>query len=157
MDCVFLCLTDMSPSIGTPPRLSQAPSLNDPRLLMPSLTPTMINKWDPMLLSDGMSTTSSSSSLILFTSPSAGPPMSTDPLNFNELFRSVAPATFGASSIRQSFIGLFLLIVVHVDLFLESTPSVGHPAVSRQYSSAMTQNLTVSFPRASFSSLCSSH
>ncbi len=45
---------DMSPSIGTPPRFIQPPSLNDTRLVIPSLTQNINNKWDSLSLSDGI-------------------------------------------------------------------------------------------------------
>jgi len=45
---------DMSPSIGTPPRFIQTPSLNDTRLIIPSLTQNINNKWDSISLSDGI-------------------------------------------------------------------------------------------------------
>ncbi len=44
----------MSPSIGTPPRFIQPPSLNDTRLVIPSLTQNINNKWDSLSLSDGI-------------------------------------------------------------------------------------------------------
>jgi hypothetical protein len=44
----------MSPSIGTPPRLVQPPSINDTRLVMPPLTQNINNKWDSISLSDGI-------------------------------------------------------------------------------------------------------
>jgi hypothetical protein len=49
----FISYVDISPSIGTPPRLIQPPLLNDARLIIPSLTQTTNNKWDPLSLSDG--------------------------------------------------------------------------------------------------------
>jgi hypothetical protein len=46
----------MSPSIGTPPRLIQPPSINDARLVIPSLTQNINNnKWDSISLTDGIS------------------------------------------------------------------------------------------------------
>ncbi|CAF0734467.1 unnamed protein product [Adineta steineri] len=99
---------NISPSIGTPPRLIQPPTLNDTRLVMPTLTQ---NKWDSISLSDGISST----------------PICNDPLNLNDILQSVAPNTFGTSSIQ-------------------STPSVSHPAMTRQYpSSSITHNLTNTF------------
>ncbi|CAF0879628.1 unnamed protein product [Rotaria sordida] len=96
---------NMSPSIGTPPRLIQPPSLNDSRLIIPSLSQNINNKWNSIPLSDG-------------------PSNCNDPLNLHDIFQSVAPTTFGSSSIQ-------------------STPSVGHPAMTRQYpSSSIIQNLT---------------
>jgi hypothetical protein len=44
----------MSPSIGTPPRFIQPPSLNDTRLIVPSLTQNINNKWDSISLTDGI-------------------------------------------------------------------------------------------------------
>jgi len=56
IDCLFKkkrkIRKDMSPSIGTPPRFIQPPSINDSRLLIPSLTQNTNNKWDPLLLSE---------------------------------------------------------------------------------------------------------
>jgi hypothetical protein len=44
----------MSPPIGTPPRFIQPPSLNDARLVIPSLTQNINNKWDSISLTDGI-------------------------------------------------------------------------------------------------------
>ncbi len=44
----------MSPSIGTPPRFIQTPSINDTRLVIPSLTQNINNKWDSIALTDGI-------------------------------------------------------------------------------------------------------
>jgi len=95
---------NMSPSIGTPPRFIQPPSIIDTRLVIPLLTQNMNNKWDSLSLSDGA-------------------PICNDSLNLNDILQSVAPTTFGPSSIQ-------------------STPSVSHPAMTRQYpTSSMTHNL----------------
>lgn len=96
---------DLSSSIGTPPRLSHPPTLNDNRLIIPSLITNIPTKWDSFPLNDNNS---------LLTS---------DPLNFTDLLQSVGSNTFGSNSIQ-------------------STPSVGHPAIPRQYSTSITQNLT---------------
>lgn len=114
---------DMSPSIGTPPRLIQPPSVHDARLLLPSLTP----KWDPLTLSE-------TNSFIC-----------NDQLNFNEIFPSVGSTTFGTNSIRNT--NSFQFDLRKTLPFLESTPSVSHPAMTRPYSStsSISQNLTVSF------------
>ncbi|CAF1572194.1 unnamed protein product [Adineta ricciae] len=99
---------NMSPTIGTPPRLVQPPALNDARLLLPTLTQNINNKWDTMSLSDAA-------------------PICDDPLNLNDILQSVAPASFGQSSIQ-------------------STPSVSHAAMTRQYpSTSITHNLTNTF------------
>ena len=45
----------MSPSIGTPPRLSQAPSLHDHRLTMPTIIQNINEKWDSLPLNEGFS------------------------------------------------------------------------------------------------------
>jgi hypothetical protein len=49
-----IVIVDMSPSIGTPPRFIQPPSINDTRLIIPSLTQNINNKWDSISLSDGI-------------------------------------------------------------------------------------------------------
>ncbi|CAM4861538.1 unnamed protein product [Rotaria socialis] len=96
---------NMSPSIGTPPRLVQPPSLNDARLIIPSSSQTISNKLNSLSLLDGSS-------------------ICNDPLNFNDILQSVVPTTFGSSSIQ-------------------STPSIGHPAMTRPYpSSSLLHNLT---------------
>lgn len=45
---------DMSPSIGTPPRFIQPPSISDTRLMIPTLTQNINNKWDSISLTDGI-------------------------------------------------------------------------------------------------------
>jgi hypothetical protein len=51
---LIVVVVDMSPSIGTPPRFIQPPSINDARLIIPSLTQNINNKWDSLSLSDGL-------------------------------------------------------------------------------------------------------
>ena len=43
----------MSPSIGTPPRFIQPPSISDTRLVIPTLTQNVNQKWDSISLTDG--------------------------------------------------------------------------------------------------------
>jgi hypothetical protein len=50
----LIVVVDMSPSIGTPPRFIQTPSINDTRLVIPSLTQNINNKWDSIALTDGI-------------------------------------------------------------------------------------------------------
>jgi hypothetical protein len=50
----LIVVVDMSPSIGTPPRFIQSPSINDTRLVIPSLTQNINTKWDSISLSDGI-------------------------------------------------------------------------------------------------------
>lgn len=94
---------NMSPSIGTPPRFIQPPSINDSRLLIPSLTQNINQKWDPLSLSDNSS-------------------ICNEQLNLNDIFQSVPTNTFTNNS------------------SIQSTPSVSHPAMTRQ--SSMSHNLT---------------
>ena len=68
-------------------------------------------------------------------------PICDDPLNLNEILQSVAPTPFGQNSIRKSTVCLFSF---SFSSFLESTPSVSHAAMTRQYpSTSITHSLTV--------------
>lgn len=93
---------DITPSIGTPPRMVPAPVLNDTRLVVPALTQNINNKWDSITLPDASDALPIGSSSELFRQ--SGPTMCDDPLNLNELLQSVAPTSFGQSSIRKTTI-----------------------------------------------------
>jgi hypothetical protein len=68
---------------------------------------------------------------------SSGPTIGNDPLNLNDILQSVSPTNFGSNSTRKR--------IRLENFFLESTPSVGHPAMTRQYpSTSLTHNITVS-------------
>jgi hypothetical protein len=88
----------MSPSIGTPPRFIQPPSINDTRLIIPSLTQNINNKWNSISLSDGIHFFYIEIFILQMIS---GPPIGNDPLNLNDILQSVAPTTFGSTSIRK--------------------------------------------------------
>jgi hypothetical protein len=97
----LIVAVDMSPSIGTPPRFIQPPSINDTRLVIPSLTQSINNKWDSISLSDGMNFFISEYLFYSWIFCSSGPSIGNDPLNLSEILQSVAPATFGSNSIRK--------------------------------------------------------
>lgn len=89
---------DMSPSIGTPPRFIQPPSINDARLLIPSLTQNLNQKWDPLTLSES---NFDSFSLNVNGRIHLDSLMCNEQLNFNDIFPSVDSTTFGTNSIRK--------------------------------------------------------
>ncbi len=91
----------MSPSIGTPPRFIQPPSINDTRLVIPSLTQNINNKWDSISLSDGMNFFYIGIFILQMDFCFSGPSIGNDPLNLSEILQSVAPANFGSNSIRK--------------------------------------------------------
>ncbi len=92
---------DISPSIGTSPRFIQPPSINDTRLVIPSLTQNINNKWDSISLSDGMDFFISEYLFYRWIFCSSGPTIGNDPLNLNDMLQSVAPTNFGSNSTRK--------------------------------------------------------